>query len=87
MLVIHQSNRACENFDMLTNIEIMLTLMCIMPLVENIYSLITFAQSQFGFICNYVAIVKVFLGKKIIFSTPIQLINLHVITTSSMSSC
>jgi hypothetical protein len=42
-----------------------------MPLVENICSLITFAQSQFGFICDYVAIVKVFLGKKNIFSTPI----------------
>lgn len=64
--------QACENFDMLTNIETMLTLMCITPLVESIYSLITFAQSQFGFICDYVAIVKVFLVKKITFSTPIQ---------------
>lgn len=50
--------QGCEDFDMLINIETLLALVCIMPLLESI--LIMFAQSKFIFIiCDYVVVVKV----------------------------
>ena len=51
--------RAVENFDMLVDLEVLLSLMCFMLLLNAVHCLIKFSQSQDVFICDFLQAVKV----------------------------
>ena len=50
---------AVENFDMLVDVEVLLSLMCLMPLLNVVHCLIKFSQSRIVFMCNFLQAVKV----------------------------
>ena len=51
--------RAAENFDMLVNVKVSLSLMSFMPLLNVVYCLIKFSHSRDVFICDFLQAVKV----------------------------
>ena len=50
---------AIENFKILVDVEVLLSLMCFMPLFNAIHCLIKFLQSRDVFICDFLQVVKV----------------------------
>ena len=48
-----------ENYDILVDVEVLLSLMYFMPLLNAIHCLIKFLQSQDVFICDFLQVVKV----------------------------
>lgn len=49
-----------QNLDFFCNLEVMLGLSCLMPMIERLYELIKFSQSQctWCFVCNFILIIK-----------------------------
>jgi hypothetical protein len=50
---------AKSNLCLLTNVEMLLGLNVVMPLLEAMHSLIKFAQLQDVFVCDFIAIIKI----------------------------
>ncbi len=53
------NHQAKLNYEHLCDLQILLVLACILPLLESIHALVKFAQMQDMFVCDLVAIVKV----------------------------
>jgi hypothetical protein len=53
------NHQAKLNYEHLCDLQILLVLACILPLLESIHVLVKFAQMQNMFVCDLVAIVKV----------------------------
>jgi len=51
-----------SNLCLLTNVEMLLRLNVVLPLLEAMHSLIKFAQLWDMFVCDFIAIVKIFEG-------------------------
>jgi hypothetical protein len=52
-------DNAKANYDLLCNVETLLGLPHVLPLMECVQSLSNFAQSYEAFICDFIAIVKI----------------------------
>ena len=50
---------AIDNFDILVDVKVLLSLMCLMPFLNAIHCLIKFSQSRDVFICDFLKVVKV----------------------------
>lgn len=46
------------NYELLWNVEIVMGLICVLPMLEAVYSLNKLAQNKDTFICDYVAATK-----------------------------
>jgi hypothetical protein len=63
-LVVHMNNdlnhvvAAKTNLEYMSNIEVVVRLMCIMPMLETIHAFIKFVQSHDTFLCDFVTIVN-----------------------------
>jgi hypothetical protein len=63
-LVVHMSNdlkhvvATKTNLEYLCNIEVVVRLMCIMPMLETIHALFKFVQAHDTFVCDFVTIVN-----------------------------
>jgi hypothetical protein len=63
-LVVHMNNdlnhvvATNTNLEYLCNIEVVVGLMCIMPMLEAIHALIKFVQAHDTFVCDFVIVVN-----------------------------
>ena len=57
--VDEKGSAAAKNFDILCDIQVLLSMVCLVPLLEVVYLLIQFAQDRNIFIGDFVATVKV----------------------------
>jgi hypothetical protein len=53
---------AKSNLCLLTNVEMLLRLNVVMPLLEAMHYLIKFAQLRYMFVCDFIAIIKIWEG-------------------------
>jgi hypothetical protein len=54
-----EESKATYNLMFLCDVSTLLTLLCLLPLLESVNSLITFSQSPNVFVSDYVATIKI----------------------------
>jgi len=50
------------NFELLCDVNLFISLACLMPMLETIHALIKFTQKMDVFVCDYVVVIKICLG-------------------------